>query len=75
MINVKKTMKGKKETVGKIRRILKSNKGSGVISYVIFVAFVILALILIQPEIRDVFTETAGTFKTWIGAKIASILQ
>ena len=38
-------------------------------------SFKILALLLIQPDVKEVFSNTAATFKTWIAGKIASILS
>lgn len=56
-------------------QITRSQKGEGVIIYIIFMAIIALAVLGTQAIVNDTFSDAVNSFKTWIGNKLNSLFS
>lgn len=58
----------------RVKEALNNERGE-ILTYVLFVAIIVLAVIAVSPTVKTIFTDTASAVKTWIEDKVSEVLK
>lgn len=54
-------------------KVMESEKGEGIIGYILFAAIVILAVTATSPNVQNIFSSAVNSFGTWLSTKLAAL--